>query len=479
MKISLYNTLTRKKEIFKPLDSNEVKVYVCGPTVYDYFHIGNARPFIVFDVLRRYLEYRGYQVKFVQNFTDIDDKMIKRANEEKITVKELGDRFIKEYFYDAEKLAIKKATIHPRASESIDSIIAIIQKLIDNGYAYNVNGDVYYRTKRFNEYGKLSHQPITELESGIRIQINENKEEAMDFALWKKQKPNEPAWDSPWGKGRPGWHIECSAMAKKYLGKTIDIHAGGQDLIFPHHENEIAQSEAANKAVFAKYWLHNGYINIDNKKMSKSLNNFFTVRDIAKEYDYEIIRFFMLSAHYRSPINFSQDLMEQAKSGLERIYTCLNNLNFIKENLINNDKQNDKINISDKLQEYRQEFINAMNDDLNTADAIALIFDLVRHINSDTVSKDNLSIKIINSYIDILEELSGVLGILQKDIKNEIDNEIEELIEKREKARKEKDWKLSDSIREELKLKGVILQDTANGVQVVFADKGVEKSDVK
>ena len=326
--MKLYNTLTRQKEEFIPLSEGEVKIYSCGPTVYNYFHIGNARPFIVFDTLRRFFEYKGYKVTYVQNFTDIDDKMINRAAEEKITVPELAERFIKEYFADADALGINRATMHPRATENIDAIIEIIKRLQESGYAYCVDGDVYFSAKKFAGYGKLSHQPLDELEAGARIDVNEQKQDAMDFALWKKQKPGEPAWDSPWGKGRPGWHIECSAMANKYLGKTIDIHCGGQDLIFPHHENEIAQSECANADPFARYWLHNGYINIDNRKMSKSAGNFFTVRDILKEYDAEVIRLFMLSAHYRSPINFSKELMTQAQAGLERLYNCKENLEF-------------------------------------------------------------------------------------------------------------------------------------------------------
>lgn len=330
--MKIYNTLTRQKQEFVPINKGEVKMYSCGPTVYDYFHIGNARPFIVFDTMRRYLEYQGYKVTFVQNFTDIDDKMIKRANEEGITVKELGERFIAEYFKDAQAIGIHKATIHPKATENIDAIINVVKKLVDNGYAYDVDGNVYFSTKKFNEYGKLSKQPLEDLEAGARIDVNEHKKDVMDFALWKKQKEGEPAWESPWGMGRPGWHIECSAMVNKYLGETIDIHSGGQDLIFPHHENEIAQSECANGKPFANYWMHNGYININNRKMSKSLGNFFTVRDILKQYDGEVVRFFMLSAHYRNPINFDNELMEQAKSAVERVYTCIDNLEFLLQN---------------------------------------------------------------------------------------------------------------------------------------------------
>jgi len=382
--MKIYNTLTRKKEEFVPIDKNEVKMYSCGPTVYDYFHIGNARPFIIFDTMRRYLEYRGYKVKFVQNFTDIDDKMINRANREGITVKELGERFIAEYFKDAKSLGIKEATVHPKATENIDSIIEIVQKLIDNGYAYNVDGNVYFSTKKFREYGKLSKQPLEDLEAGARIDVNEAKQDAMDFALWKKQKEGEPAWESPWGMGRPGWHIECSAMVNKYLGETIDIHSGGQDLIFPHHENEIAQSEAANGKPFANYWMHNGYINVDNRKMSKSLNNFFTTRDVAEKYGYEPIRFLMLQAHYRSPINYSVEVIEQCKAALERLYTCRDNIDFVLETATSGAVPE---TLQKAVANYREKFIAAMDDDLNTADAIAVLFDLVRDINTMLTDK--------------------------------------------------------------------------------------------
>ena len=380
-KLYLYNTLTRQKQEFIPETPGEVKMYSCGPTVYNYFHIGNARPFIIFDTLRRYLEYKGFDVKFVQNFTDVDDKMINKANEMGISVSQLADQYIAEYFTDAKGLGIKEATVHPRATENIDAIIDIIKNLEERGYAYNVDGDVYYRTKKFEGYGKLSHQPLEDLESGARIDVNTDKEDPMDFALWKKQKEGEPAWQSPWGMGRPGWHIECSAMANKYLGKTIDIHSGGQDLIFPHHENEIAQSEAANCCQFANYWLHNGYINVDNKKMSKSLGNFFTVRDVAAEFDYEVIRFFMLSAHYRSPINFSKDLMDSAKSALNRIYTCLDTLDFLKESGADRELNLDEAEVINAIESHKERFISAMDDDLNTADAISAIFELVADVN--------------------------------------------------------------------------------------------------
>ena len=466
--MKLYNTMTRKKEEFKPLDEKEVKMYSCGPTVYNYFHIGNARPFIIFDTLRRYLEYRGYNVNFVQNFTDIDDKMIKRANEEGITVKELAERFIKEYFVDAEGLGIKKATVHPRATENIDAIIEIITALIDKGFAYVVDGDVYFDTKKFKDYGKLSHQNLDDLEKGARIDIDERKRDPMDFALWKAQKPGEPAWDSPWGKGRPGWHIECSAMANRYLGETIDIHSGGQDLIFPHHENEIAQSEAANGKPFARYWLHNGFINVNNEKMSKSAGNFFTVRDIVQKFDYEVIRFFMLSAHYRSPINFSQELLTQAENGLERIYTCIENLKYMAEKAASGEgTQDDEAKLKERMLGYKQKFIDAMDDDLNTADAIAAIFEMVKDINSSIKPEINISKETIVFCSDLIKELGGVLGILRKVKEDDaIDPEIQELIDRRQQARKEKNWKLADEIRDKLKGMGIILEDTPQGVKV-------------
>ncbi|NLY43099.1 MAG: cysteine--tRNA ligase [Clostridiaceae bacterium] len=461
----LYNTLTRRKEEFKPITPGQVTMYSCGPTVYNYFHIGNARPFIIFDTLRRYLEYKGYKVIFVQNFTDVDDKMINKAKEEGITVKELGEKFIKEYFTDARGLGIKEATFHPKATENIDAIIELIKKLEEKGYAYNVDGDVYFSTRKFKEYGKLSHQPLEELEAGARVGVDEKKRDPMDFALWKKQKPGEIAWESPWGMGRPGWHIECSAMANRYLGTTIDIHSGGQDLIFPHHENEIAQSEAANDAPFANYWLHNGYINVDNQKMSKSLNNFFTVRDVAKEYDYEVIRFFMLSAHYRNPINFSKELMEQAKSGLERLYTCLDNLEFFKQKAEDREMNEQEIELSEKIRKYKDNFIEAMDDDLNTADAIAALFEMVREINANITATSASSVSIIEFATNTVKELGSVLGILQKEKGGSLDAEIEELIEKRQQARKEKNWALADSIRDQLKEMGIILEDTPQGVK--------------
>ena len=458
--MKIYNTLTGKKEEFIPLEKGKVKMYSCGPTVYNYFHIGNARPFIIFDCMRRYLEYLGYEVTFVQNFTDIDDKMINKANELGITVRELADKYINEYFIDAKGLGIREATIHPRATENIDAIIDVINHLIENGYAYNVNGDVYYSTKKFTNYGKLSHQPLEDLESGVRIDVNEDKCDPMDFALWKAQKPGEPAWDSPWGLGRPGWHIECSAMANKFLGKTIDLHSGGQDLIFPHHENEIAQSEAANCCEFSRYWMHNGYINVDNRKMSKSLGNFFTVRDIAKEFDYEVIRFFMLSAHYRSPINFSKNLMESAKSALGRIYTCMETLEFLQSKAP--DGQYTGI-----FEEYKQKFLAAMNDDLNTADAIAVIFELVADINKRVYEENTMNLSEITNALNLLRELGGVLGILQKDNADVmLPNDVQSLLEERAKARADKNWEKSDELRDKIAELGYIVKDSRQGQQV-------------
>lgn len=458
--MKLYNSLTREKEEFTPIEPGVVRMYSCGPTVYNYFHIGNARPFIIFDTLRRYLEYQGNEVRFVQNFTDVDDKMINRANEEGITVKELADRYITEYFVDAEGLGIEHATVHPRATEEIDAIIALIQKLEERGYAYAVDGDVYFSVKKFKEYGKLSHQPLENLEAGARIDVDEKKQDPMDFAVWKAKKEGEPAWPSPWGEGRPGWHIECSAMANKYLGKTIDIHSGGKDLIFPHHENEVAQSEAANDAPFAHYWLHNGYINVDNRKMSKSLGNFFTVRDVAKQFDYEVIRFFMLSAHYRSPINFSQELLEQAKAGLERLYTCLENLAFLAEKAENVPMAAD---IVQALDGFRTQFCNAMDDDINTADAIAALFDLVYFANTKLSADSGKAA--LEAAAAMLHELGGVLGLLNKQQDTSLDDEVEALIAQRNQARKDRDFQKADAIRDQLKDMGIVLEDTPQGVK--------------
>ncbi len=461
--MKLFNTMTRKKEEFIPLVKDEVKMYSCGPTVYNYFHIGNARPFIIFDTLRRYFKYRGYKVTFVQNFTDVDDKIIKRAKEEGISEKEIADKYIAEYFKDAEGLGIQKADFHPRVTDHINEIIEIVKKLEEKGLAYNINGDVYYNTPQFHEYGKLSKYNLDELEAGARVDVNEVKKNPTDFALWKSQKPGEPAWESPWGMGRPGWHIECSAMSMKYLGETIDIHSGGLDLIFPHHENEIAQSEGATGKTFARYWIHNGFININNEKMSKSLGNFFTVRDISQHYDLEIVRMFMLSAHYRSPINFSNELLDQTKNGLERLYNAKNNLKYLLENGKTDRETNlNELGIKNKLLGYKNKFIEAMDDDLNTADAIAAIFDLVRDINT-SIDINSPKLMIEFAY-ELYMELAEVLGILEKDQEN-LDDEIEKLIEDRQTARKERNWALSDKIRDDLKAKGIILEDTPEGVK--------------
>jgi len=455
--MKIFNTLTRNKDEFKPITEGEVKIYACGPTVYNYIHIGNARPLCVFDVLRRYFEWRGYKVNFVQNFTDIDDKLIKKANEEGITVPEVAERFIGEFWTDAKGLNVREATVHPRATENIEQIQGIISSLMENGYAYTAGGDVYYRAKKFGEYGKLSHQPLEDLEAGARIETGDIKEDPMDFCLWKGAKPGEPYWESPWGDGRPGWHIECSAMAGRYLGKTIDIHCGGLDLIFPHHENEIAQSEAANGCDFAHYWMHNGFINVDNHKMSKSLNNFFTVRDVAEKYGYEPIRYFLVSSQYRSPINYSVDIIEQAKNSLERLYTCRDNIDFALKNAADGGE------IPAFIEEHKNEFITAMEDDLNTADALAAIFMLVRDIN--TVIANGASKDTLNACADMFDQLTDVLGLVYNRKDDSLDSEIEELIEKRTAARKAKDFKTADEIRDKLKEMGITLEDTPQGVK--------------
>ena len=460
----IYNTLSRKKEPFVPVHEGQVGIYACGPTVYNFIHIGNARPLCVFDVLRRYLEYRGYGVKFVQNFTDIDDKIIKRANEEGKTYQEISETYIKEFWTDAKGLNVREASVHPRATENIDEIIDIIRTLEEKGYAYAVNGDVYFRTRKDQGYGKLSHQPIEDLESGARIAVGEQKEDPLDFALWKASKPGEPAWDSPWGPGRPGWHIECSAMAKKHLGNTIDIHCGGQDLTFPHHENEIAQSEAANGCEFAHYWVHNGYINVDNQKMSKSLGNFFTVRDVAQAYGYEVIRFFMLSSHYRSQINYSTETLEQAKAALERLYNCKNNLQFLCEKGAAGEMTEAEQVAAGNFAKHKQAFLDAMDDDLNTADAISAIFELVREINTVTGEQEAPTQAFARAALDIFEELCSVLGICQGKTE-QLDDEVEALIEQRQAARKAKDFKTADAIRDKLHDMGIVLEDTPQGVK--------------
>ncbi len=458
--MKIYNTLTRSKDELITLEPNVLKVYACGPTVYNFIHIGNARPLCVFDVLRRYMEYRGYEVRFVQNFTDIDDKIIRRANEEALTFKEVSEKYIEEFWKDAKGMNVREATVHPKATENIDEIIAIIEKLVEKGYAYAVDGDVYFSPKKFNEYGKLSHQPLEELEAGARINVGEIKREPMDFALWKNAKPGEPYWQSPWGNGRPGWHIECSAMVRRYLGTTIDIHCGGQDLIFPHHENEIAQSECCNDAPFANYWMHNGYINVDNVKMSKSLGNFFTVRDVAEKYGYEPIRYLMISSHYRSPINYSVDIIEQCKASLERLYTCRDNLDFALENA--KDGELDEA-FNAKADARREQFIKAMDDDMNTADAIAAVFELVRDIN--TVVANGASKATVECAIKAFDELTGVLGLVYNRNKASLDDEVESLIAQRAEARKNKDWAKADEIRDTIKAMGIILEDTPQGVK--------------
>ena len=460
--MKLYNTLTRQKEEFVPLEGNNVKMYACGPTVYNYFHIGNARCFVVFDMLRRYLEYRGYNVRFVQNFTDVDDKMIKRANEEGTTVAEVAEKYIGEYFVDAKGLGVVPATVHPRATENIDEIISIISTLIEKGHAYESNGDVYFRTLSDKGYGKLSHMPIDELEKGARIDVSDEKEDALDFALWKAAKPGEPKWQSPWGEGRPGWHIECSAMVLRYLGETIDIHCGGQDLTFPHHENEIAQSECCTGKPFARFWLHNGYINVNNTKMSKSLGNFFTVRDVAEKYGYPAIRFFILSAHYRSPINFSAEIIEQSKNALERITNCRENLEFYKKSAAAGEPSSEQLA---SLDGYKAAFIEAMDDDFNTADGIAAIFELVRAANELIAS--NAPLGAVEHAAALLDELCGLMGFVEP--KSGDDEafiaEVEAAIARRAAAKKAKNYAEADKIRAELLEQGIVLEDTPNGTK--------------
>ncbi|MBQ6947682.1 MAG: cysteine--tRNA ligase [Clostridia bacterium] len=462
--MKLFNTLTRQKEEFKEIKPGTVTMYACGPTVYNLFHIGNARPFITFDLLRRYFEYRGKKVRFVQNFTDIDDKMINKANEQGITVKELGEKYIEEYFTDAKGLGVRAATVHPKATDCITDIINLVSTLVEKGYAYEVDGDVYYRTKKFGDYGKLSHLPLDELESGARIGVDERKEDPMDFALWKAQKPGEPAWESPWGMGRPGWHIECSAMAGKFLGKTIDIHCGGVDLVFPHHENEIAQSEAANGQQFANYWIHNGHINVDNRKMSKSAGNFFTVRDAAAAYGYETIRFFMLTSHYRSPINYSADALEGAAAGLERLYTARDNLRYEIKNA-----KTPKMQEGEDLavfEGFRDKFCERMDDDLNTADAISVLFDFAKQINI-TLEQPH-SAAYLTKVLGLFEELTGVMGVLTEERKVEVSDEVMALVEARSAARAAKDWAKADEIRDQLAALGVIVEDTKDGPKILI-----------
>ena len=461
--MKVYNTLTRSKEEFVPLTPGEVKMYVCGPTVYNFFHIGNGRTFIVFDTIRRYLEYRGYKVSFVQNFTDIDDKMIKKANEENTTVKNIGDKYISEYYKDADGLNIKRATINPRATEHINEIIEFVSTLIEKGYAYEVDGDVYFSTKKFKEYGKLSGQNLEDLQSGARIKVDERKKDPMDFAIWKAAKEGEPYWNCPWGKGRPGWHIECSCMAKNLLGDTIDIHAGGSDLIFPHHENEVAQSEALTGKKFANYWMHSAFVNVDGEKMSKSLNNFFTARDVLEKYDADVIRFLMLSAHYRQPLNYSDELLESAKASVERFYNAISNLESVMEEATIEKMNDEELRYFESLSKYREKYIEKMDDDFNTADGITAIFDLIKDTNSNINS--NSSKELAEKALALVRELGEPLGILQNTTKGSLEEEVEALIEQRQQARKNRDFALADKIRDDLKARGIILEDTPQGVR--------------
>ena len=463
--MKIFNTLTSRKEEFKPIEPGKVRIYCCGPTVYNYFHIGNARPFIVFDTLRRYLEHKGYEVKYVQNFTDIDDKIIRKANEEKTDYLTVAERYIQEYETDARGLNIREATVHPRATETMEQIIEIISDLVKKGYAYPAeNGDVYFRTLKFSGYGKLSHQPLEELECGARISVGEHKEDPLDFVLWKSAKPGEPSWTSRWGEGRPGWHIECTAMIHKHLGQTIDIHCGGQDLIFPHHENEIAQSECCTGKEDAHYWMHNGNINGDTKPKSNSPGNFFTVREVAEKYGYEPIKYMMLSAHYRSPINYNLTIIEQCKSALERLYNCRDNLDFSLQNALAQSEDAAADEAFKKQVDARvEQFIQAMDDDLNTADGIAALFDLVRDINTFLASpKAKEPMEYAAQQFD---RLADVLGLLYNRKKESLDDEIEELIAQRQQARKEKNFALADKIRDDLKARGIVLLDTPQGVK--------------
>lgn len=462
-KMRLYNTLTRKKEEFKPIEDGKVTMYVCGPTVYNYIHVGNARPLIVFDTLKRYFIYKGYKVKYLVNFTDIDDKLIQKAKEENSTVKEVADRYIEEFIKDAEGLSLyEEETLHPRATEYIKQIIEFIDELVKKGFAYNKDGNVYFDITKSEDYGKLSKKNIDELVSGARIDINEEKNNPMDFVLWKKEKEGEPSWDSPWGKGRPGWHIECSVMAKELLGETIDIHAGGEDLQFPHHENEIAQSETLTGKPFANYWLHNAMINVENRKMSKSEFNFFNVRDVGKEFDLEVLRFFILSAHYRNPINFSRDLIIQSERGLERLYNGKKNLEYLLNKTEDRDLNFEEKEMLAQVDRYVENFIESLEDDLNTADAIASLFEIVKYSNSNF--SEQTSKNMVQYTYDNLLKLSRILGLLSR-TEEILEEEILALIDRRTQARKDKDYKLADEIRDELKEKGIVLEDTQEGVK--------------
>lgn len=458
--MKIFNTLTRQKEEFVPIEPGKVKMYACGPTVYNFIHIGNARPICVFDTLRRYLEYRGYDVTFVQNFTDIDDKLINKANEESITVREVAERYIGEYLADTKGLGIRPADIHPRATENIDTIIDMVKTLEEKGFAYERDGSVYFRSRRFGEYGKLSHQPLEELEAGARIDVSDKKEDPLDFVLWKAAKPGEPSWPSPWGEGRPGWHIECSAMIRRHLGDTIDIHCGGQDLIFPHHENEIAQSECCTGAEYVRYWMHNGYINVDNRKMSKSLGNFFTVREVAEKFGYEPIKFMMLQAHYRSPINYSLEVIEQCRAALERLHNCRDSLDFALESALG---EGDWRAFQEKIDARAAQFVEAMDDDLNTADGIAALFEMARDINTYITQPQPK--EAVAYAVKRFDELCGVLGLLYNRASKDLDGEIEALIAERQSARKAKDFARADAIRDQLAGMGILLKDTPQGVQ--------------
>ena len=464
--MKVFNTLTKRKEEFVPLEEGKVKMYVCGPTVYNFIHIGNARPMIVFDTVRRYFEYKGYYVNYVSNFTDVDDKIINKAIEEGVSAQEISQRYIEECKKDMAGMNVKPATKHPLATEEICGMVEMIQDLIDKGYAYEKNGTVYFRTRKFDGYGKLSHKNLDDLRSGNRsllVSGEDEKEDPLDFVLWKPKKEGEPAWESPWCDGRPGWHIECSVMSKKYLGEQIDIHAGGEDLVFPHHENEIAQSEAANGKEFAKYWMHNAFLNIDNRKMSKSLGNFRTVREISEQYDLQVLRFFMLSAHYRSPLNFSADLMEASKNGLERIVNAVDNLKHLMDAAKAENMTEEEKEAFAKTEEFVAGFEAAMDDDFNTADAVAAIFDLVKYSNTTTSAES--SKEYLKNLFDLIVKLSDVLGLIVDKEEELLDEEIERMIEERQAARKAKDFKRADEIRDELLEKGIILKDTREGVQ--------------
>ena len=464
--MKLYNTVTKKKEEFIPIVPGKVSMYVCGPTVYNFIHIGNARPMIIFDTARRYLEHKGYEVNYVSNFTDVDDKIIKKANEEGVPSEVISTRYIEECKKDMEAMNVKPATTHPLATQEIGGMVEMIQELIEKGYAYNVDGTVYFRTRKFQEYGKLSHKNLDDLRSGNRSLLvtgEDQKEDPLDFVLWKPKKEGEPSWPSPWSDGRPGWHIECSVMAKKYLGEEIDIHAGGEDLIFPHHENEIAQSECCNGKTFARYWLHNGFLNIDNKKMSKSLGNFFTVREIGEKYDLQVLRMFMLSAHYRSPLNFSAELMEASKNSLERITNAVSNLKHLCGNAASEEATEEEKALMAELPSFEKKFDDAMDDDLNTADAVSAIFEMVRFANTHAGEKS--SKEFLNAMKERIVSLSDVLGLIAEKEEGILDADIEKLIEERQAARKARDFARADAIRDELLGKGIILEDTREGVK--------------